>query len=328
MTNRLLRRLRLLFSLGNSGNQQACDLSSASNDLISASNDPCSASKEYWTEHNVTLHYEFSTKEESLEYFHWRNDQYFNYIELMPVSGFDGKCVLDYGCGPGHDLIGFGTYSACKRLVGVDVSSSSVAESRVRLALHGISAETMVLDSRVIELPFEDATFDHIHSSGVLHHTPDPVAILKELKRVLKPEGSINVMVYNYDSIWVHLYVAYQRSIVEGLHQGESLRDRFRHSTDGENCPISNCYRPAEWISLCADAGFKANFSGAAVDVFELSLLSNRFAAIMDRRFPMSLRITRESREFLKSLEFNKYGIPIYRGNYAGIDACYRLRKV
>lgn len=280
-----------------------------------------SVSKKYWTEHNVTLHHEFSTKEESLEYFHWRNDQYFNYIELMPVSGFDGKSVLDYGCGPGHDLIGFGTFSACKRLVGVDVSSSSVAESRSRLALHGITAETVVLDSDVVALPFEDATFDHIHSSGVLHHTPDPLAILKELRRVLKPGGSMNVMIYNYDSLWVHLYVAYQRSIVEGLYPRESLRDQFRHSTDGETCPISNCYRPAEWIALCAEAGFDAHFSGAAVSIFELSILDKRFAAIMNRRLPPG------SREFLKSLEFDVHIAPKYHGHHAGIDACYQLKR-
>lgn len=277
--------------------------------------------KQYWTEHNVTLHHEFSNAEESLEYFHWRNDQYFNYIELMPVSGFDEKCVLDYGCGPGHDLIGFGTYSACQRLVGVDVSSSSAAETRLRLALHDLEAEVMVLEREVIALPFADATFDHIHSSGVLHHTQDPASILLELNRVLKPGGSLNVMVYNYNSLWTHLYVAYQRSIVQGLYSGESLRDQFTHSTDGENCPISNCYRPDEWIELCKSAGFNATFMGAAISMHELELLPLRFAAIQDRRLPA------ESRKFLLDLKFDGRGYPLYNGHYAGVDACYRLIK-
>lgn len=308
MTNkRLIRKLRSLVATVN-----------APSKLL---RDGYKVSKEYWTEHNVTLHHEFSTKEESLAYFHWRNDQYFNYINLMPVSGFDGKAVLDFGCGPGHDLIGFGTYSKCKRLVGVDVSSSSIAESESRLALHGIQAEAIVLPVGAIALPFEDATFDHIHSSGVLHHTPDPTAILKELRRVLKPGGSMNVMVYNYNSLWVHLYVAYQRTIIDGLYRDKSLREQFKHSTDGENCPISNCYRPEEWIALSAEAGLEAEFSGGAVAVFELSLLEKRFAAIMNRKLPA------ESRDFLKSLEFDKYGAPVYRSHHAGIDACYRLRK-
>jgi SAM-dependent methyltransferase len=307
MINKLLSKVQSSFSISGSSDQQFTDQGIVS--------------KEYWTDHNVTLHHQFSTKEESLEYFHWRNDQYFNYIELLPVSGFDGKVVMDYGCGPGHDLIGFGTFSACERLVGVDVSSSSIAESRLRLALHGINAEAVLLDSGIVTLPFEDAMFDHIHSSGVLHHTPDPLVILKELRRVLKPGGTINVMVYNYNSLWVHLYVAYQRSLIEGLYQGAGLRDQFRHSTDGEDCPISNCYRPAEWVELCAEAGFDAHFSGAAVSVFELSILEKRFAAIMNQKLPS------ESREFLKSLTFDEHAAPKYQGHYAGIDACYQLKR-
>lgn len=277
--------------------------------------------KQYWTEHNVTVHHEFRTPEESLDYFHWRNDQYFNYISLMPVSGFDGKSVLDYGCGPGHDLVGFGTYSSCERLVGVDVSASSISECRSRLALHGIAAETLVLDRGVVALPYPDASFDHIHSSGVLHHTEDPVAILSELRRVLKPGGTINVMVYNYESVWLHLYVAYQRTILDGLYPGVSLRDQFRHSTDGENCPISNCYRQDEWIALCESAGFDTLFNGAAISMHEASLLPLRFAAIQDRRLPV------ESREFLLGLRFDDWGYPLYKGHYAGVDACYRLTR-
>jgi SAM-dependent methyltransferase len=276
---------------------------------------------QFWSGHNVTAHHAFATKEESLDYFHWRNDQYFNYIDLMPVAGFDGKAVLDFGCGPGHDLIGFGTFSTCSRLVGVDVSPTSIAESRARLALHGISAETVVTRSGDPVLPFDDRTFDHIHSSGVLHHVPEPSIVLTELKRVLKPGGSMNVMVYNYDSLWMHLHVAFLRTIVQGLHQEKTLRERFSHSTDGEDCPISNCYRPAEWIALCEHAGLTAQCVGAAVSVFELSLLDKRYAAIMDRRLPA------ESRLFLTSLTFDDRGLPTYQGRHAGVDAVYRLTR-
>lgn len=277
--------------------------------------------KNYWVEHNVTMHYEFHDKEESLEYFHWRNAQYFNYIELMPVSGQDGRAVLDFGCGPGHDLVGFGVYSRPKRLVGVDLSASSLAEASARLRLHGIHAELIQLSQDAGELPFEDAVFDHVHCSGVLHHTPDPVAVLKELRRVLKPDGTMNVMVYNYDSLWVHLYVAYQRAIVQNMYREQNIREQFKHSTDGENCPISNCYRPHEWIALCEHAGFHADFMGAAISMHEASLLPLRFAAIQDRGLPA------ESRNFLLALRFDNSGYPKYNGNYAGVDACYRLTR-
>ena len=51
----------------------------------------------------------------------------------MPVKVYDNKVILDFGCGPDHDLIGFDYYSKPKKLIGSDVSSSSLEEARCRL---------------------------------------------------------------------------------------------------------------------------------------------------------------------------------------------------
>lgn len=276
---------------------------------------------DYWTRHNVTLHHRFRSATESVEYFHWRNDQYFNYITLMPVAGFDGQAVLDYGCGPGHDLVGFVECSNVESLVGVDVSPSSLAEAKARLQLHRGDVELLLLEQADGALPYPDETFNHIHSSGVLHHTPNPAVILAELRRVLRPGGTMNVMVYNYDSLWLHLYVAYQRSIVEGLFPGLTIREQFAKSTDGEDCPIANCYRPQEWLGICRDAGLEGEFSGAAISMHEASLCPKRFDAIRDQR------LRKESRDFLLQLEMDRHGLPLYQGHYAGVDACFRLTK-
>ena len=274
---------------------------------------------EYWNHHNVTHHRSFATADESLENFHWRNSQYANYLALMPVSGFDGCRVLDYGCGPGHDLVGFGVYSKPAKLAGADVSASSIREARTRLALHGIKAELHRIEPGE-QLPFDDAAFDHVHSSGVLHHVEDPIATLSELKRVLRRGGSMNVMVYNFDSVWTHLFVAYHRAIVAGRYVDLPLREQFARSTDGEACPISRCYRPDEFIELARAAGFDVTFAGAAVSLHELSLLATRFEAIMDPRLPD------ESRRFLESLEFDGHLWPVTGGRHAGVDGIYHLR--
>lgn len=276
---------------------------------------------EYWSRHNVTGHHQFTSADESLDYFHWRNSQYPGYLELMPVAGFDGRRVLDFGCGPGNDLVGFGTFSRCSRLVGIDVAAPAVAEAKLRLGLHQIQAE-VICHSIDRALPFADASFDHIHSSGVLHHIADPVAALAELRRVLAPGGSMNVMIYNYDSLWMHLKVAYHRTLVEGLYPALTATEQFARSTDGEACPISRCYRPDEWVDVCRKAGFAATFAGAAVSLIELSLLPSRFAAIMDRRLP------RESREFLGALRFDDQMMPTVNGHRAGIDAVYHLTAI
>jgi|GEM_PF-6486271 len=98
---------------------------------VTGQNAPGGSVEEYWTEHNVTLHKRFTDSASSLEYLHWRNSQYYGYAELMPTSVEDNLSILDFGCGPGNDLVGFGVMSKPCRLVGVDVSASSLTEAKV-----------------------------------------------------------------------------------------------------------------------------------------------------------------------------------------------------
>lgn len=280
-----------------------------------------SETQDYWSDFNVTLHHQFRTAEESLAYFDWRNDQYFGYIERMPVAGFDGKRVLDFGCGPGHDVVGFAVHSKPSRLVGADISPRSVAEARHRLKLHSDTAEIIQMDPSAPKLPFEDASFDHIHSSGVLHHAPDLGLLLRELYRVLAPGGTLNIMVYNYDSLWMHLHVAYSKQVIEKAYPGLSLREAYTRTTDTEDCPIADCYTPDEFLAHTSKAGFKGVFAGAGISMHELLIAPTRFAAIQNRELPA------ESRRFLLALKVDEHGYPTYNGHLAGIDACYHLTK-
>jgi SAM-dependent methyltransferase len=276
----------------------------------------------YWTRHNVTLHHAFASPEDSLEYLAWRNDQYFDYITLMPLNGVDGMAVLDFGCGPGHDLVGFGTLSRPRRLVGAELSPPSLSEARIRLALHGIKADLVQLDSAARRLPFDDAVFDYVHSSGVIHHTEDPEATLREFARVLKPGGRGRIMVYNRDSVWYHLYVPYVIRIIQGRYADLSLEKAFAKSTDGEDCPISRVYAPPDFVALAERAGLGCRFLGAAISAFEGSLFhQHRFTAIMDRRLPT------EARNFVKALTMNDRGLPVHGSTLAGIDGCYEIHK-
>lgn len=275
------------------------------------------SSSSYWNEHNVTVNRAFLSWEESLEYFHWRNDQYYNYIDLMPVSGHDGLEILDYGCGPGNDIVGLLHYSRPKRVVGCDVSERSLAEARARIALHdtGNVTEFVTIDESDGRLPFPDDSFDYVHSSGVLHHVPRPQDVLGEFRRVLRPGGKIRVMVYNYDSVWLHLYVAYQQMILFNRYPGMSVRDVFARFTDGEDCPIANVYRPSEFIDMGAKCGLSLRFLGSSVSQHEMKLLPMRHQAIQDPRLRM------ESRRFLMELTVDERALPMIGGVHAGIGA-------
>lgn len=278
------------------------------------------ASQDYWTKVNVTSHRSFASAEASLDYFHWRNAQYHDYLRLMPVTGADGRVVLDYGCGPGNDLVGFGVFSKPACLIAMDVAPTSLAEAEKRLALHGVRAEFMRIDEKDTRLPLDDASVDLVHSSGVLHHTPDPARILREFRRVLRPGGEARIMVYNYASLWVHLYVAYVKQIDEGAWRGLPIREAFRRTTDGEYCPIANVYTPGEFLSLAREAGLDGEPAGCSISRHEVNLLPRRTEAIA------CAALAEEHRTFLRGIAFDERGYPTYHGVTAGIGGCYRLR--
>ena len=73
----------------------------------------------YWSVYTV-VDQDFRSRKKSLDHFYWRSTQYVNYLELMPVKGFNDRVILDYGCGPGNDIIGFIEHSAPKRLIGAE----------------------------------------------------------------------------------------------------------------------------------------------------------------------------------------------------------------
>jgi len=281
------------------------------------------SSTDYWTWKNVTAHTQFQTRQESLDFLEWRNGKYIDYAGLMPLAGHDGKVVLDYGCGPGHDLVGFAEYSRPAKVIGMEVSKTSLAEAKERLELHKPHNVDFVSISETEQrLPLDDRSVDYIHSSGVLHHIPEAGMenVIREFARILRPSGAARIMVYNRDSVWFHLFVAYIRRLVDGDDANVPIEDSFRKNTDGPNCPISRCYHPEEFIAIARKCGLIGSFLGAAIATDEMEILSSRFRAMDDRR------LEREHRDFLLGLRFNDRGLPLHNGHVAGIDGVFEFR--
>jgi SAM-dependent methyltransferase len=240
----------------------------------------------------------------------------------MPVCGHDNEVVLDYGCGPGHDLVGFGVYSKPKQLIGMDVSVTSLEEAGSRLKLHEIPCDLIELNPEKLTIPLDNESIDYIHCSGVLMYSLDPSVNLSEFYRVLKTGGKSRLMVYNHNSIWVHLYVAHILMTTDSKYSNLNIEEAFKRSTDGFECPLSRKWRISEMVSLGESAGFNVRHLGNAISLIEMSILPKRFEPLMDPSFRA------ESREFLSQLKFDDRGVPFFKGNIAGIDGCYELTKV
>jgi ubiquinone/menaquinone biosynthesis C-methylase UbiE len=282
--------------------------------------------EQYWTGHTVRAE-SFGTPEESEAYLEKRFSQYPLFRELSGLWGdHGGETVLDYGCGPGNDLVGLLLYSGAARVIGMDVSPTSLRLARERLALHAVPegrVELVKIAEGVGSLPLGERSVDHINCQGVLHHTTNPARILREFRRVLRPSGRAVVMVYNRNSLWFHLYVAYMRVILEGVAPGKSIEEAFRASTDGPECPISRAYRPAEFAELCRIAGFDTSYAGGYFNRKELDWLrKHRKGALR------SDQLSQEHKRFLRELSSDAHGMPLHQGKHCGIGGVYHLRPL
>jgi ubiquinone/menaquinone biosynthesis C-methylase UbiE len=116
-----------------------------------------------------------------------------------------GKTILEVGVGAGTDHLQWAR-AGC-RCHGVDLTDAAIETTRAHLALHGLESDLRRADAE--SLPFEDDRFDLVYSWGVIHHSDRPDRLIREIYRVLKPQGVFIGMMYGRHSItalrvWVH----------------------------------------------------------------------------------------------------------------------------
>ena len=254
----------------------------------------------FWTRHTVRDE-PFTSPKESLDYLEWRSGEYPLFHSLMGLWGDHASdTVLDFGCGPANDLVGFLVHGRAKRAIGVDVSATSLALAGRRLALHGIdpSRYSLIKASSDPRQSVPSESVDYIYSQG----------------------GSASVMVYNRDSLYLHLYVAYQLQIKDGAFSDRTVDEAFRSSTDGQDCPVSIAFRPDEFIGMCRAAGFTSEYRGGYFSSLELDLWRKDGTDAMDDE-----RLAVEHRVFLQSLKPGVF--PMLNSLPVGIGGVFRQSK-
>jgi SAM-dependent methyltransferase len=119
-----------------------------------------------------------------------------------PPESLSGKWLLDAGCGAGRFLDV--ASSAGAEVVGIDISNAVDAAGqtlRGRKNVHLVQAS-------IYALPFRPGVFDGCYCLGVIQHTPDPLAALRALPRVVRPGGRLGVFIYERKR-WTRLYAKY-----------------------------------------------------------------------------------------------------------------------
>jgi arsenite methyltransferase len=114
-----------------------------------------------------------------------------NPLSLGPLT--EGDRVVDVGCGAGIDsLIASRMVGRSGRVVAVDMTPEMVERARASAAAMGATNVEFQLGSAEA-LPVGDAWADVVISNGVMNLFPDKVAGLREMARVLKPGGRLQI---------------------------------------------------------------------------------------------------------------------------------------
>ena len=131
-------------------------------------------------------------------------------LECLKKIDFKRKRTLEIGLGQGADAEQIIRRGA--DWFGLDLTHESTKRVQVRLKLKKLKYGG-ITNGSAVEMPFADASFDIVFSHGVLHHIPEIKAGQKEIRRILKPDGELIVMLYAKNSLNYRLSISVVRRL-------------------------------------------------------------------------------------------------------------------
>jgi ubiquinone/menaquinone biosynthesis C-methylase UbiE len=125
-----------------------------------------------------------------------------------------GSRVLEVGCGVGAQTIPLALNSPGAFITSLDISSSSIAEAVIHSRNAGVQ-NVRFCQADVFNLPFDQASFDHVFVCFVLEHLASPVDALRILKRQLRPGGTITVIEGDHGSAYFYPESEYANKVIQ-----------------------------------------------------------------------------------------------------------------
>lgn len=146
---------------------------------------------------------------------------------LIGTDRLAGKRVLEIGCGMGfHSEL---MARAGAQLTAIDLSPTSVESTRKRFQLKKLRGDIRQMDAEAMDFP--DGHFDLVWSWGVIHHSSRTGRIIRDVERVLAPNGEARIMVYNLGGM--PAYVTMATRYLPAFWFGKLLDKLLWQSTDG-----------------------------------------------------------------------------------------------
>ena len=198
--------------------------------------------------------------------FVWRFGQERRLAILSRFVSLRGALVLDLGCGVGEYVRAFAREGA--GAIGLDIEPRRLSEARRRLAHAGGDAAGVSLMAAAGEtLPLRDGCLDAAVLNEVIEHVADDAATLREVRRVLKPDGGTCVVfapnrLYPFETHGIFLG---RRYIFGNIPFVNWLPGRLR----ARLVPHARAYRRGDWTRLARSAGLEIVHHGYVYPGFD-----------------------------------------------------------
>ncbi|MDD5328306.1 MAG: bifunctional demethylmenaquinone methyltransferase/2-methoxy-6-polyprenyl-1,4-benzoquinol methylase UbiE [Phycisphaerae bacterium] len=143
-----------------------------------------------------------------------------------------------------------------KRAVGLDISKEMLTVCRKKLNWLDFSDKVELICGDASRTPFEDNSFDAVTMAFGIRNMPDVPAVLKEIRRILKPAGKMLILEFAIPSnLFIrNIYLLYLKillPLIAGLVSGDSRPYRYLGRS------IESFYSPSEFLDCMIDAGFE-----------------------------------------------------------------------
>jgi SAM-dependent methyltransferase len=206
-----------------------------------------------------------------------RNEDALNRIVKMAEAG-PSDAVLDVACGPGLLVCAFAR--VVRQVTGIDLTPAMLEQARGLQRQQGLENITWQ-EGDVLPLPYANGCFSIVSTRFAFHHFLDPLAVLKEMRRVCRPGGRVVVA----DSAPV-------ANKADAFNRMERLRDPSH----------VRALSPEELRALFADAGLPA-------PRVQPDLLPGDVESLLARSFPREGDADRIRKIFADSLEHDDLGM-------------------
>jgi len=133
-----------------------------------------------------------------------RISRWFQYTQRLAISFLHlepGSKVLDVGCGTGYAVMHLASILPNGKVYGIDISQKMIQQADAKVPVE-LKSKIEFRQASSANIPYPDGEFDHVICTNSFHHYPDPLHVLSEMYRVIRPRGQVVILENATDMSW------------------------------------------------------------------------------------------------------------------------------